>query len=187
MPVSLPTYVTPEHFGKLYATAGDDWWRGLLVTAYMTGWRIGSLLALRWADVDLEHAWAVSRAGDNKGKRDQRIPLHPLVVEHLRKLVSFSPVVFAWDCPRRGLWDEFHAIQKAADVRPEGPKPFYGFHDFRRAFATMNAERLTSDALQSLMQHRDYQTTQRYISMARQLNPAVANLYVPELPNVAVG
>ena len=102
-PGKLPTYVTPEHFAKLYANAGAarwpdagpfdaaDWWRGLLVTAYMTGWRIGSLLALRWDDVDLDTGWAVSRAADNKGKRDQRIPLHPLVVEHLRKLVSFSP------------------------------------------------------------------------------------------------
>ncbi|HTM55353.1 MAG TPA: tyrosine-type recombinase/integrase [Pirellulales bacterium] len=192
-PGRLPTYVTPEHFAKLYANAGAarlpvgvpfdraDWWRGLMVMAYMTGWRIGSLLALRWGDVDLEAGTAVSRAEDNKGKRDQRIPLHPLVVEHLRKLKSFSPVVFVWEHPRRGLFDEFHAIQKAAGVRPEGSKAFYGFHDLRRAFASLNAERMTADALQSLMQHRDYQTTQRYIAMARQLNPAVQNLYVPDL------
>ena len=35
------------------------------------------------------------------------------------------------------------------------------------------------------MQHRDYQTTQRYINMARQLKPAVQKLYVPELGIVA--
>ena len=29
----------------------------------------------------------------------------------------------------------------------------------------MNADRLSADALQSLMQHRAYQTTQRYINM----------------------
>ncbi len=45
----------------------------------------------------------------------------------------------------------------------------------------MNAATLTPDALQTLMQHRDYQTTRRYINMARQLNPAVQNLYVPTL------
>jgi len=72
-------------------------------------------------------------------------------------------------------------------VKPEGTKPRYGFHDFRRAFATMNAATLTPDALQALMQHRDYQTTQRYINMARQLNPAVQSLYVPTLPEVATG
>ena len=31
------------------------------------------------------------------------------------------------------------------------------------------------------MQHKDYQTTQRYINMARQLNPAPQNLFVPHL------
>ncbi len=33
------------------------------------------------------------------------------------------------------------------------------------------------------MQHRAYQTTQRYFIMARQLKPAVQNLYVPDLPD----
>ena len=155
--------------------------------AYMTGWRIGSLMALRREDVDLEAGFAVSRAADNKGKRDQRVPLHPLVVEHLRKIVSFSPLVFSWPHPRRSLFDQLHAIQAAAKVKPEGPKAQYGFHDLRRAFATMNAATLTPDALQALMQHKDYQTTQRYINMARQLNPAVQNLYVPALPKIATG
>jgi integrase len=192
----LATYVSPEHFAKLYQHADAarwpndgpfepaDWWRALLVTAYMTGWRIGSLLALRREDVDLETGFALSRAADNKGKRDQRVPLHPLVLEHLRMLTSFSPLVFPWNNARRALFDEFHTIQQAAGVQPDG-KRWYGFHDLRRAFATMNAATLTPDALQALMQHKDYQTTQRYINMARQLNPAVQSLYVPELPKMA--
>jgi integrase len=196
-PGKLPTYVSPEHFAKLYKAAdaarwpGDgpyavaEWWRALFVMAYMTGWRIGSIMALQWQDVDLDKGTALSRAADNKGKRDQFVPLHPIVVEHLRKLVCFSAVVFGWDHPRRALFLEFHAIQKAAKVKPEGTKPRYGFHDFRRAFATMNAATLTPDALQALMQHKDYQTTQRYINMARQLNPAVQNLFVPDLAGVA--
>ncbi len=195
-PGKLAVYVSPEHFAKLYEHCGAawwskdepftaaEWWRGLLVMVYMTGWRIGSLLALRWEDVDLEKRTAVSRAADNKGKRDQRVPLHPLVVEHLRTMVSFSPEVFTWDYARRALFDEFHAIQTAAGVKPEGPKLWYGFHDLRRAFATMNAATLTPDALEALMQHKDYQTAQRYIYMARQLNPAVQSLYVPSLKTV---
>jgi integrase len=182
----LQTYVTPEHFAKLYANAGADWWRGLLVLAYMTGWRIGAILALRWANVDLDSGHAISRAADNKGKRDVRIPLHPLVVEHLRKLVSFAPFVFTWNSTRRALYDDFAAIQRAAKVKREDGR-LYGFHDFRRAFATLNAERLTPDALQGLMQHKAYTTTQRYINMARQHNATVAALYVPELTAAANG
>ena len=47
----------------------------------------------------------------------------------------------------------------------------------------MNADNMSADALQPLMQHKDYQTTQRYINMARQLTPAVHKLFchVPTL------
>jgi integrase len=198
-PKKLPVYVPPEHFAKLYAACetarlparlpypAADWWRGLLVTAYMTGWRIGALLALRREDLDLERGVALSRAEDNKGKRDVKAPLHPVIVEHLRRLPAFTDAVFPWRSERRRLYEQFEQIQEAAGVRPDGRRGRYGFHDLRRAFATLNADRLTAEQLQVLMQHKSYQTTLGYISMARQLNPALANLYVPELPPHRVG
>jgi integrase len=201
-PGKLPTYITPEQFALLYKACdtaklpsslpfpAGDWWKALLITAYMTGWRIGQLLALRWEDVDLDGATIMSRAEDNKGKRDQKVPVHAIVVEHLRRVKSFQPTVFPWlriigsrtmPANKRTLWDEFARLQKEAGVKPEGRKEQFGFHDFRRAFATMNAEKMTPDTLQFLMQHREYTTTQRYINLARQLNPAVQDLYVPDL------
>jgi hypothetical protein len=45
----------------------------------------------------------------------------------------------------------------------------------------MNADRLTGDALQALMRHKAYATTQRYISVARQLDQSTADLYVPDV------
>jgi integrase len=74
-------------------------------------------------------------------------------------------------------------------VPSQDQRQYFGFHDLRRGFATMNAERLTPDALQALMQHQDYQTTQRYIAMARQLNPAAEAVYAPDLnlPNEQTG
>lgn len=148
----------------------------------MTGWRIGQMLALKRADVDLDTGLAKSFHTDNKGKRHLLIPLHPIVLEHLRKLPSFDTRMFPWNSSARQLYPVFEKIQEAAGIRLKGPKEHYGFHDLRRAFATMNADRLTQDALQALMQHKDYQTTQRYINLARQLNPAVQNLFVPSLP-----
>jgi len=141
----------------------------------------GSILALRREDVDFASGRALSRAKDNKGKRDQYVALHPLAIEHMRKLAGFDDRVFPWNYRRATIFLEFARIQKAAGVECPG-KDHYGFHDLRRAFATMNADRLTADALQCLMQHQDYKTTQRYIAMARQLNPAVQNLYVPAVP-----
>jgi hypothetical protein len=45
----------------------------------------------------------------------------------------------------------------------------------------MNADKLTPDALQALMRHKSYQTTQVYINMARQMDAAFASLHVPDV------
>jgi integrase len=200
-PQRLPTFVTPEHFAKIYEACkiaklptgregwASDWWRGLLVMAYMTGWRISELLALLREDVDLEAGTALTRAEHNKGRRDARVNLHPVVIEHLRRLAGFDSKVFPWNGNRRFLYDEFAKIQETAGVKlpcagSHKHTKFcyvYGFHDLRRSFATMNADRLTGDALQTLMRHKAYATTQRYINMTRQTDEAVAKLHVPEV------
>jgi integrase len=199
----VPTYVTGEHFSAMYKACETarmpegvpnvspaDWWRALLVFGYMTGWRIGDMLALRRDRVNMETGAAVSMGEDNKGKRDDLFHLHPVVLEHLRKLEgSFDRYVFPWNHDQRTLYVEFGRIQRAAGInlpcKVRGQHEctphchVYGFHDLRRAFATMNADKLTGDALQALMRHKSYQTTQVYINMARQIHPAVASLHVP--------
>lgn len=200
-PKKLVTYVTGEHFAAIYHACDEarlpsrlpypagDWWRGLLAMAYMTGWRISELLAFRRADLDLDEGYAITLAEDNKGDRDDKVKLHPFVIEHLKKLASFEPLVFPWPHDRRTLDDEFDRIQKAAGInltcrrRHEHTEAcrYYGFHDLRRAFATQNAPRLTADALQKLMRHKSYTTTQRYISMATQLDESVDRLFVPDV------
>jgi integrase len=202
VPKHLPTYITAEHFAALYAAcdqakkpadvpnvAPADWWRALIVMGYMTGWRVGDMLALRRDQLDLEAGLAVSLAEDNKGKRDELVKLHPVVVEHLRRLAGFTPTVLPWNQNQRTLYTEFARIQKAAGIQLPCPRAHehtafchvYGFHDLRRAFATMNADKLTPDALQALMRHKSYQTTQVYINLARQMDAAVAGLHVPEV------
>lgn len=202
-PEKLPSYVTPEHFDAIYMAcsvatlpeglpySASDWWQALLVFSYMTGWRISEPLALKRADLDLIAATAITRERDNKGRRGEIIPLHPVVVDHLRAIDATDVLVFPWTRGRRELWPEFHRIQKAAGIHLPCQKAdehqcteachFYGFHDLRRAFATVNAESMTADALQRLMRHKHYSTTQRYINMASQLNRAVENLHVPDV------
>ncbi|HEV3261872.1 MAG TPA: site-specific integrase [Gemmataceae bacterium] len=206
-PQNLPTYIIPEHFATIYAACDHarmpadqpypaaDWWRGLLVMAYMTGWRISELLAVSRTDVDLDAGTAITRWEDNKGKRDDKAKLHPVVVEHLRKLTSFDPGVFPWNHDRRTLQTEFANIQEKAGIHlPCHDKHehtrfchVYGFHDLRRAFATMNADKLTPEALQRLMRHKSFRTTLRYINTARQLDEAVGVLHVPDVLKAAKG
>jgi hypothetical protein len=51
----------------------------------------------------------------------------------------------------------------------------------RRAFATMNADRMTADALRALMKHRSHSTTQLYINAQRQIDVAAKALHVPDV------
>jgi len=204
-PAKLPQYVTPEHFVAIYqkdcpvATlppgqhySPADWWRALLATGYMTGWRISELLALQRDDLDLEAGTAITRWADNKGKRDERVPLHPVVVEHLRKIVGFHPLVFRWCHDRKDLDEEFHRIQEAVGIKlacHERHKHtaacgFYGFHDLRRAFATVAAPKMKPEALQELMRHKSYQTTLRYVALVDQVREAVEAMPVPEVLKV---
>jgi integrase len=96
------------------------------------------------------------------------------VVDHLEPLRGFQPQVFRWPHDERTPWAEFGRMQRVAGshlVCRENHEHtdachVYGFHALRRACATMNAARMTGDALQALMQHRSYLTTQRYIDMA---------------------
>jgi integrase len=203
-PVALPIYVNGDHFAAIYKACDTarmpanvpnlcpaDWWRALLVTGYMTGWRIGDLRGLRRADLDFDAGTPITRFEDNKGKRVSLVKLHPVVVEQLRKLAVFDPHVFPWNHNERPLYAEFARIQEAAGIhlpcRVRGQHEhnrhcyLYGFHDLRRTFATMNADKLTPDALQALMRHKSYTTTQRYINMARQMDAAVASLHVPDV------
>ncbi|MCX7422030.1 MAG: tyrosine-type recombinase/integrase, partial [Planctomycetia bacterium] len=198
----LPTFVSPEQFSAMFhacevATMPHDlpnvspteWWRGLLLLLYMTGWRIGQTMKLKIDDINFEQGTALNRAGTNKGRRDQLIPLHPLVIQHLKPLArTFNPLVFPWNYNRRTLWTEFAHIQKAARLAdgsqlPMGGKDgrWFGFHDLRRGFATVNAASMDLFELQALMQHQTLATTQGYVSMANRLQKPVSNLFVPSL------
>jgi integrase len=200
-PKRLPTYVSGEHFAAIYKACdaarmptglpypAADWWRGLMVVGYMTGWRLSDMLGLQRQDLDLDAGYAITRFEDNKGKRDDKVKLHSTIVDHLRLLPGFTPTIFPWTNNIRTIWDHFGEIQRAAGIHLPCPDRHehsetchvYGFHDLRRAFATMNADKLTGDALQSLMRHKSYSTTQRYISLARQMDEAVDALHVPDV------
>lgn len=199
-PKKLATYVTGDDFAAIYAACDlatepqlpnidpADWWRGLLSLGYMTGWRLGDMLGLRRDDLDLEGGYAITRADASKGKRDDKVKLHPVVVDHLRKLAGFTPLVFPWRSSRRRLYEAFARLQTTAGIHLDchgnhthtPACHVYGFHDLRRAFATMNADKLTADALQSLMRHKSYQTTQRYINLSRQMDAVIESLHVPD-------
>ena len=134
------------------------------------------------------------RAKDNKGKRDERLSLHPVVIDHLHPLAGTSRLLFSWGKNLSQLWDEFKRIQTKVGIHLDCPEDhnhtpscfLYGFHDFRRAFATVNAPQMKPETLQKLMRHKSYTTTLGYINLASQVEEAVANMPVPKVLRKAV-
>jgi integrase len=195
-------YVTAEHFEKIYREAcplaklptnpgqgyePSVWCQALLAMAYMTGWRIGELLALRVEDVDLRAGTVITRHLDNKGKRDEKVSIHPVVIEHLKQVIGDGKFVFVWGHDERALWEEFGRIQRAVGIHlpcleehEHTPScHIYGFHDLRRAFGTVNAKTMKPEVLQKMMRHKSYKTTLGYINLSTQIEDAAKNLVVP--------
>lgn len=193
-PEKLPSFVSDEDFSKIYEAckvaempaipnvSPAAWWQGLLIMALMTGWRIDEILSFKRKDLDLVDGTAITRHKDNKGKRDARIFIHEMVIEHIKEIHSFDEFVFPWQLSRRRLYDQFYAIQESAEIYVDCHEEhehgdschYYGFHDLRRAFATGNVGTLTQEELQGLMRHQSYTTTRKYINMAKQLRSDIS-------------
>ena len=201
--------ISLEDFQKIYdaCTAAEKpgglhcspthWWQALLVFAITTGWRIEEILTFRRSDLDLKTGAILTRAANNKGKRDDLDYLPKVTFERVRDILSFETLVFAWPHNRRTLDDEFHKIQAAAGIYllcpDEGKHECtdachrYGFHALRRAYATLNADTMPAAVLQRKMRHRSFTTTLRYIALADKVKKSAEQVFVPEFLNTEKG
>ena len=202
-----PQIMADEDFAALYRNCGEakhpkglsiptkEWWQALLIFCRYTGWRIGEVLSLRWDDVDLEadangEYWATTRADANKGDRTERTPLLPIVVQHLRAIRTFSPLVFPWQHSERALYPDLERIADAAGVKfPSNGRREDKFHCLRKTFGTKAAMAgVDRKALMGLMRHKDYSTTERYYLDAEALmGQEVGKIEVAPVIREAVG
>jgi integrase len=176
MPERDPYFVDDATFKLLYdacesmsrpaITEGtpEDWWRALLCFAYMTGWRISEIMDLKSTDLDLEVGTARVDAEATKGRREARVELNSILVEHLRAIVGGQPMVFSYPHDRRTLWVDFQNLKTAAGATFPG-----AFHRLRFGFANANVDSLDADLLQKLMRHRSASTTRIYINAAERM------------------
>jgi integrase len=162
------------------AQAERDWWpvvRLLVLTAAMTGMRLGELRALRWDDLDMaamkvrvRQSYVRGEYGTPKSRRSVRaIPLASRLVaeleEHHKHTVWNQDHDLVLAHPHTGrpldrvrLLAHFKAALQRADTRP------VRLHDLRHTFATTIAAsgQVSLRTLQEWMGHRDLKTTQIY-------------------------
>jgi integrase len=114
--------------------AAADWWKALLVTVFNTGLRRRTLFSITWAMVDLDNGRIEIPADNMKSRRHHRMMLHPMVVEHLRRIQrAAEQPVFPWPYDRTHFNTVFHRLQYDAGIPLAG---HFGLHSIRKTFAT---------------------------------------------------
>lgn len=165
--------------------AGGTQMPALIVTAAMTGLRMGELRALRWRDVDfasrtlhVRENFVHHTLGRPKSGRVRSVPLADQVAVALDGLSRRDRFTGPGDLVFGGVTGRhmddkdirmgFYSALKAAGLghKREGPEPFR-FHDLRHTFGTLCASSgVPVGDIQTYMGHSDVKTTQIYMHHA---------------------
>lgn len=149
--------------------------RLLALAAAGLGLRQGTLLQLRWRNVDFESETVLVQASIAKGKKPQREKMPPPLVVALKAarmhrqihdihgddLVFLSPNGLPWN--RHALWRQTRTAIDTCEAIPLEKRKKLCFHSLRHSFGSLLTMRgLHPRALQELMGHSDPRLTARY-------------------------
>lgn len=148
------------------------WWRAILLVAYWSALRRGSLLELRPADVDLQSGWLNVPGSAIKNKSGKRVRLGADCIEALRSIWDpqrprLFPLNTSLQIDSSELSDDFSAILEAAGVPPSTRLSNTQFHKIRRTVATMTAIRRGLHAACDLLGHGSTEMTKRYLDPSK--------------------
>jgi integrase len=148
--------------GMICGREASSWWIGLHSLLYDTGERIGAVMQLTWADVDVSGRWVNFRAETRKGKRKANLKrLHADTVLILSSHVGQpGDKVFPWSLTMERLWQTYEGLLKSAGLPCDRRNKF---HKMRRTHASF-FEAAGGNATESLG-HSSRAITERYLDL----------------------
>ena len=189
VPQPIPDIVSDEHLGACYRAAERlgkpvidgvetvDWWRALLVVAFNTGLRRGTLFSLRMADIDWEGERLVIPASRMKSARAHIVHLNKTALDHLQNIRTDRDLVFPWPGNDRKFFVWFHKLQDLAGIPKE---EHFGLHAIRRTTATKLWENDPQAAQLALGHVGSDVTLKHYVQSAGIVQRALDALPQPE-------
>lgn len=180
---------TPREIQTLVSGASADWKTAILL-GYYVGARLGDVVSLTWASVDLAEGVIFY----NQGKTGARVevPIHLELEEHLLKIAGDNPAGFL--CPklgrvkisgRRGLSRQFADLmakvgldQRQIQLSKNRKFSQLSYHSLRHSFSSTLANAgISADVRMKLTGHKSIDVHQRYTHMELEpLKKAIAAL-----------
>jgi len=149
---------------------GNDTGADILRTLLLTGQRLSNVLAMRWAELDLDAGTWTIPASHFKNKQPHTAALpQALVTILLRRKLRYGrhKYVFPGNGGRAHRTDSYKAWQRVLTIAGIDAKNIR-LHDLRATFATLMAENgETLEAIARQMGHRSYATTKRYMRLSQ--------------------
>ena len=173
-------YLAPEEAKKLILAAAHHL-KPIIIAALHTGGRLSELLALRWADVDLDRRVLVFRKETTKSRRERMVPIDDELLALLRpvRLGPGQDLLFEYNGrAMKNVRTAFETARRKAELED------VHFHDLRHTFASwavMNG--LDIYRLQTYMGHSTISLTQRYAHLSGEFLQDGARFFGP--PRVA--
>jgi integrase len=123
--------LSPEEWER-YKARCSSWYLPVATMAYLTGMRRGEIINLPLSRVDLKTGFVRLRPEDTKTGQGRSIPLHPELMEVLKKWMKIRPMNLDRVFHRNGKPVEASAVRGAHEAvcRKAGIENFT-FHDFR--------------------------------------------------------
>jgi integrase len=194
LPVSPPSFLTEAELAEALAVADRSGCWPEVALAVATGLRLGELMRLAWADVDIDRSTLLVRKA--KGGRFRTVPLNALASEALRRQRAITGQYTHVFPPRRsgrprGDGDRFEDRQRTdphgmiRSIEPvrlaiakfnalSGKSTGRAFHLLRHTFCTLLAQHgVSPKKIQEWAGHKDFRTTERYIHLVGGYDPDI--------------
>jgi integrase len=160
--------LTPEDFQNLESLCKswpNQYTARVILFALYTGRRMGEVLKVEWADVDLLGGMVTFKAENTKSGKRQSVPLNDRAKSVLTAARESVPRNCRWVFPTQstnrfyvGFHRDWQVLRRKANLSRH-----YRFHDLRHSFASRLVSRGVSlYMVKELLGHADIKTTMRY-------------------------
>jgi integrase len=157
--------LTDDELARLLDVAGQRGRRAWYLTAALAGLRRSELIRLTWASVNFDDGVLTIR--DGKAKREDLVPLHPELLEELKRIYPTnaqpSTRVFPEEVTNRTRTEDF---KRAGIELLDKQGRVADLHGLRATLGTRLARAgVAPQVAQRLMRHADYRTTLHHDTM----------------------